>query len=135
MHWKVKDTLCILSEVGEMACGSITINTAAGCGLCTGRLEQPEKMQPERAGWLCSPNQKINITQTVMTKAQKSFTCFSMAHYFWENLCECYKSCGSCQKQATPASFQECVLHSPMYLNKLCRSRGGAMKEHFDREF
>lgn len=68
MHWKVKDTLGILSEVGEIACGSFTINTAAGRGLCTGRLEPPEKMQPERAGWLCSPNHKINITQTVMTK-------------------------------------------------------------------
>lgn len=49
-----------------------TICTAAGHCLYTGRLEQPEKLRPERAGLLCSPNTK-NKTHTDPVKSEQKY--------------------------------------------------------------
>lgn len=127
---------------GEIACGSFTINTAAGRGLCTGRLEPPEKMQPERAGWLCSPNHKINITQTIMTKTfffkkgHKNLSPVSLWLIIFGKTCVSVTRAVEAAKnrQFLPASRNvfytvQCIL------NKLCRTCGGAIEEYFDREF
>ena len=107
-----KDTVDILSEVGEMACESFTINTAAGRGLYTGRLEQPEKMQPERAGWPCSPDQNSKTTPTVKTKTflkkgTKIFHLFlSGSLFLGKPVCECVTGAVEAAKnsQFLPAS-------------------------------
>lgn len=63
-----------------------TRGTAAGRCLCTGRLEQPEKLQPDRVGWLCSPNKQINKTThkdriKTLFFLKKCTKTFNLPHY------------------------------------------------------